>query len=678
MHELDALGAPTRDEIAVVSLSDPGRVRTENQDALAVLENTSGERLILVADGMGGHRGGETASKICLRIVERVFREPHGTPEERLRRGLELANEEIYSHALANPELKGMGTTAVVALLAPDRGVSIAWVGDSRCYRLRDGGLESLTRDHSLMAEWIAMGVISPDAAQTHPRRHELTRALGQSPDVTVDVLATDLRHGDRLLLCSDGLHGGVADRALKHALAHGTPDEAARALVDAANANGGSDNVTVIVATLPPPSAGEPASPPPLAVVPEVELDIELAPPPAPAPVVVPELTPPLELTAPLELAAPLELTASAEIAAELDLGSVTAPTLDLMAAPAPSLEPDPDVSFADLGDEIAEVVAESAIAAETSVAAETPEQEPAPSLAADSTAEFLLPSAQRIEIPLMTPVPASRRRKLDATSVVAGIGGTLAIAVLAFGVWLYIGSGRAPAPEAAAPPKSVVTRSAPVAPKAAPIAPAPRAAPVAPAPEHRPAPAPAPATAPVPTAAPVAIPAPAAVVAPPAVSPTAQPPRAPARVVPPAPLPRVAPAPAPARAPENVPAAADPSGRAPAPTSRGFELPAPVTRFVDDWLRALSTHDHALLASLGFPDEPAAFAGSARTRDGYRLVAAEIDEERSQAGRFYLRMVVSYAFTDASGRFRTQDEQRLILRESQGRLRFEGRWRQ
>ncbi|MGH9887848.1 MAG: protein phosphatase 2C domain-containing protein, partial [bacterium] len=169
MHEHDALGAPAGDEVAVAQLSDPGRVRTENQDALAVLENTSRERLILVADGMGGHRGGETASKICLQIVERVFREPHGTPEQRLRRGLELANEEIYSHALANPELKGMGTTAVVALITPDRAVWIAWVGDSRCYRLRDGALESLTRDHSLMAEWIAIGVISPDAAQSHP-----------------------------------------------------------------------------------------------------------------------------------------------------------------------------------------------------------------------------------------------------------------------------------------------------------------------------------------------------------------------------------------------------------------------------------------------------------------------------------------------------------------------------
>jgi hypothetical protein len=106
-HELDARGAPGFEAIATASLSDAGRVRAENQDAVALIANTSGERLLLVADEMGGHRGGETASRICLKTIERVFREPHGTPEQRLIRGFELANEEVYSHALANPELRG-------------------------------------------------------------------------------------------------------------------------------------------------------------------------------------------------------------------------------------------------------------------------------------------------------------------------------------------------------------------------------------------------------------------------------------------------------------------------------------------------------------------------------------------------------------------------------------------
>jgi protein phosphatase len=676
MHEHDALGAPAREEIAVAPLSDPGRVRTENQDALAVLENTSSERLILVADGMGGHRGGETASKICLQIVERIFREPHGTPEQRLRRGLELANEEIYSHALANPELKGMGTTAVVALIGPDRSVWIAWVGDSRCYRLRDGALESLTRDHSLMAEWIAIGVISPDAAQTHPRRHELTRALGQSPDVTVDLLSTELRPGDRLLLCSDGLHGYVPDRPLKYALSHGGPEEAARALVDAANANGGSDNVTVIVVALPASSVAA-SAPTPAAVVeppaPPLVRAADVAAAPGPEPVFA------------------ADLTAPAEIANELDL--FAAPMADMRAEPAPPVvaEPspslDPDVSFADLDTEIAEVVEESASVTEAAEIA--PSLEPA----ADPAAEFLLPSAQHIEIPLMTPVRASRRRGLDATSVLAGIGGTLLIAALGFGAWLYTGSSRVAVPQAVAQqPRPAVARTQPAAPQPAPArAPAPAVA-LAPVPAVAPAPAPAPVVPPAPVVAPASeptpVPAPAPVVthAPaPAVAPSAAAPSAPpatAHVPPREPVTVAAatPSPPPSRPTEteSVPAAADPSASLALPTSKGFELPPHVTRFVDDWLRALQTHDHALLATLGFPDEPAAFAGSAGSRDGYRLVAAEVDEERSSEGRVYLRMVVSYAFRDANGRFRTQDEQRLILRESQGRLRFEGRWQQ
>jgi protein phosphatase len=318
MHELDAPGAPEFEAIALASLSDAGRVRSENQDVLALLENTSRERLLLVADGMGGHRGGETASRICLQMVERVFREPHGTPEQRLRRSLELANEEIYSHALANPELRGMGTTAVAALLAPLGGAWVAWVGDSRCYRLRDGALEQLTQDHTLMTEWIAIGVITAEAAKAHPRRHELTRALGQSPDVAVDLVAIDLRPGDRLLLCSDGLHGYVAESVLALALATGTPDEVARALVDAANASGGTDNVSVVVAALP---------------------DA-----PAPAPVLT-ECAP--------------------EIAAELEaLGEFAT-----LAEPEPIAEPEPqpEASFADLDAEVSEPEAEP-----------SPEQEP------------------------------------------------------------------------------------------------------------------------------------------------------------------------------------------------------------------------------------------------------------------------------------------------------------
>ena len=626
MHELDALGAPGLETIALASLSDAGRVRAENQDAVALLENTSRERLLLVADGMGGHRGGETASRICVQIAERSFREPHGTPDERLRRGLELANEEIYSHALAHPELRGMGTTVVAALVAPDGRAWVAWAGDSRCYRLRAGLLELLTRDHSLMTEWISIGVITPEAAETHPRRHELTRALGQSPDVAVDLVEVPLRPGDRLLLCSDGLHGYVAERALKLALARGTPEEVTRALVDAANAAGGSDNVSVVVVALPASSA---AIAEPLATVaPAVEETArELAGPP-------PEL----------DFAPAFDLAPELAPEPEPEPAPLPAPVPELTPEPPSALEPPPEASFADLETEIAEVVADSPIESEVAAieTAPTPEREPG----------FPPPSAQRIQIPLMTPVAS--RRGFDATSLVAGAGGTLALVALCIGVWLYTGSRSAN--EEAAAPRPISVHAAKPAPRTRPAAPQPAAEPPA-------APVPAEVAKPpvLPEIAPAPVPVPQIAKPPAALAARAAAPVAPPRA---------------AHTTASAPAAAALTPAAPPASAAGFELTPEVERFVNAWLAALEADDRVRLAALGFAEEPAAFAGTPGTRDGFRLVAASIDEERSQAGRVYLRLIVSYAFRDANGRFRTQDEQRLILRAVAGRLRFEGRW--
>ena len=586
MQELDAPGAPELGTIALASLSDAGRVRSENQDALALLENSLHERLMLVADGMGGHRGGETASRICLQMVERVFREPYGTPEQRLHRSLELANEAIYSHALANQELRGMGTTAVAVLLAPAGGAWVAWVGDSRCYRLRDGALEQLTQDHSLMSEWVSIGVITSLAAKTHPRRHELTRALGQSPDVAIDLLAIDLRPGDRLLLCSDGLHGYVDERAVKLALAAGTPEEAVRALVDAANENGGSDNVSVAVAAL------------------------------SDAPAAVPEIS-----------------ECAPEIAAQLE--------------PLAEPEPQSETSFADLDAEIAEAVAEP------TVVGDIPAPEAVPISASET--ELLPPAAQQIQIPLMMPVRV--RRGIDVTSLIVGIAATLVIVGLGFGALRYTGSRSATETAAQPQPRPTVSHATKPAPRPQPVAPAvekpvqkpietPRAKPL-----EKPAASPEIARVPPPQLTKPPIP-----LAARAENPTPRPPALPS--------------------PASVPAAAERPAAEPSPTAAGFELTPDVERFLTEWLGALETDDRARLEALGFSDEPAAFAGTAGSRDSFRLVVAEIDEERSRAGRVYLRLIVSYAFRDATGRFRTQDEQRLILHEVAGRLRFEGRW--
>ena len=604
MHELDARGAPGFETIALASLSDAGRVRSENQDATALLENTSGERLMLVADGMGGHRGGETASRICLQVVERVFREPHGTTEQRLVRSLELANEEIYSHALSHQELRGMGTTAVAALLSPEGGAWVAWVGDSRCYRLREGTLEQLTQDHSLMTEWISIGVITAEAAKAHPRRHELTRALGQSPDVVVDLRAIELRPGDRLLLCSDGLHGYLPEGVIARALKTGPPDVVACALVDAANESGGPDNVSVVVAVLPD------------APAPELAPAVELALPPAPDPF------------AELAECAP-------EIAAELaPLGE-----LETFAESEPAAEPEAqsEASFADLDAEIASAVADAPGALDVSELESAPISEP--------ESDLPPPAAQRIQIPLMTPVQV--RRGLDVTSLIVGVGTTLAIVGLGFGIWSYTTARNAP--ESLAPPRTrpAVVQSTPPAPRPQPAVPSLAKPHEMQAAKPEISPAPPPRVEKLPAAAPAraAIPA-----------------RQPGTVA----------------GPASVPAAAERSAEAPSPTASGFELTKDVEDFLSAWLGALAKDDRARLEALGFHDEPAAFAGAPGSRDDFRLVAAEIDEERSQAGRVYLRLVVSYAFRDATGRFRTQDEQRLILHDVAGRLRFEGRWQQ
>jgi protein phosphatase len=729
MHELDALGAPGSEAIAIASLSDAGRVRAENQDAIALIENTSRERLLLVADGMGGHRGGETAAKICTKTIERVFREPHGTPEQRLVRGLELANEEIYSHALANTELRGMGTTAVVALLAPDGQAWVAWVGDSRLYRYRDGKLEQLTQDHSLMAEWITIGVITADAAKTHPRRHELTRALGQTPDVVVDLQPIDLRPGDRLLLCSDGLHGCVTDTVLARALKTGVPDVAACALVDAANANGGPDNVSVIVAVLP--DATEPASvlapepmpetapasepaallPHELALEPEPndEPDREPEPGPdlgfepafavAPEPAREPEPVPEAELETEPELAFVSAPAPALDPEPEPELAFVSAPPIEPEPDPEPAFAPVPDLDreaaecapeiAAELGElvslgasetfampELPAVVASDS-EAETSFAdlgaelvADAPTSEPR----SESEAEpFALPVLERepfptpsapIQIPRMTPVRA--RRGLDATSLVVGVTTTLVVVGLGLAIWSYTESRKTPESRAAAPPTVV------------------HAAKPKPSPEPAPAPARVSVERPVekpsvtPVAKPEVAPAPKPVV-------MALPQPAPTRPAPPPPAPPIpaaasaTPAPSPRVPPTqpSVPAAADPSLEQPASIAK-FELTPEVERFLSAWLGALATDDRARLAALGFPNEPIALAGAPGSRDGFRLVAADVDEQRSQPGRVYLRLIVSYAFRDASGRFRTQDEQRFILDDVGGRLRFAGRWQE
>src|SRR3954470_1401681 len=223
-----------------VGKSDVGRQRTSNEDSL-LLEPP----FFVVADGMGGARAGEVASQIA---TEEFGNQPGDEmpPEQRLQTIARSATRRIYDLAAADESRRGMGTTLTAAMVVGDE-VSLGHVGDSRCYRLRDGEFEQLTNDHSLVAELERTGQITPEAAEHHPQRSIITRALGPEPDVEVDTYTLSGRDGDLFLICSDGLTGMISDEELGSILRSAESlDEAADSLVRAANQSGGKDNITV------------------------------------------------------------------------------------------------------------------------------------------------------------------------------------------------------------------------------------------------------------------------------------------------------------------------------------------------------------------------------------------------------------------------------------------------
>jgi serine/threonine protein phosphatase PrpC len=202
------------------SLSDVGRERTENQDACGERRDGQGNLLVIVADGMGGHRGGSTASRLCIEAACREFADPSVPLGSRLHSAIGVANLEVFRAAGQDAALEGMGTTAVALALSPDGESFVGWVGDSRAYRLRGGRLQPITEDHSWIAEALRSGALTPEQAVDHPHRNQLLRCLGVSPEVEIEVRPLDVRPGDRFLLCSDGLWGEV--RARRRRVVHG------------------------------------------------------------------------------------------------------------------------------------------------------------------------------------------------------------------------------------------------------------------------------------------------------------------------------------------------------------------------------------------------------------------------------------------------------------------------
>ena len=225
-------------------VTDTGRRRLRNEDAF-ICEPP----LFAVADGMGGARAGEIAAGLAAAALEEAGAETRGA--EGVAELIAEANRRIWERSVADPRTAGMGTTVTAALVDAAAGtVAIGHVGDSRAYLYRDGELEQLTTDHSLVAELVQSGMLTPEEAERHPQRSAITRALGTEETVDVESFTVAAEPGDVFLLCSDGLSGMVADTDVAAVLGRSQDDleRTADALIAAANARGGDDNVTVVL----------------------------------------------------------------------------------------------------------------------------------------------------------------------------------------------------------------------------------------------------------------------------------------------------------------------------------------------------------------------------------------------------------------------------------------------
>jgi protein phosphatase len=247
--------------IEVAGQTDVGRKRNHNEDNFAIMAEYG---LYVVADGMGGHSSGEVASKMAVDTLQEFFAataddpertwpykmdRARGYEENRLITGIKLCNLRIYEQAQRNAKQRGMGTT-LAALFAVEDGVYIAHVGDSRVYRIRDGAIDQLTEDHSLLNDYKKMKRLTEEEIANFPHKNVIVRALGMKDNVKVDTRFEAPRAGDCVVLCSDGLCGPITDEKIL-SIVTSSPDlpQATHRLIDAANENGGPDNITCVVA---------------------------------------------------------------------------------------------------------------------------------------------------------------------------------------------------------------------------------------------------------------------------------------------------------------------------------------------------------------------------------------------------------------------------------------------
>jgi protein phosphatase len=236
--------------------TDVGRVRSANQDSFLVDDKQS---LFIVADGMGGHAGGEIASQLCISEISDFLQKQMNDGVENttfdhrenmitnlLAKSINYASSRIYERALEEPQLNGMGTTATVVKID---GSTAHWghVGDSRLYLIRCGLIYQVTHDHSLVGEQVRAGIITEEEAEVHQLRNIITRSVGYQEEEDVDCSSLDLEEGDLLLICSDGLHGKVSDKEISE-LVNDKKTESVQDLIDLANERGGDDNISAIV----------------------------------------------------------------------------------------------------------------------------------------------------------------------------------------------------------------------------------------------------------------------------------------------------------------------------------------------------------------------------------------------------------------------------------------------
>lgn len=234
-------------------LSDKGRVRQTNQDSYYLNHD---KKIFIVADGMGGHAGGEIASQLCIKEILQYLDQHHFFEKKPIEDDFNLthslidsinyASSKIYEYALEKPNLKGMGTTATLLYLY-DNKAYCAHVGDSRLYLIRKGFLYQLTSDHSLVNEQLRAGLLTKEEAESHHLKNVITRSVGYQEQEEVDTVSLEIEGGDTLILCSDGLYGKVSNKEI----AKITDDynvSAVQKLIDLANERGGEDNITVIV----------------------------------------------------------------------------------------------------------------------------------------------------------------------------------------------------------------------------------------------------------------------------------------------------------------------------------------------------------------------------------------------------------------------------------------------